>query len=173
MRFFGLFVFLVLSACATAYQPQGLSGGFSETQLSENTFKVNFKGNGYTSNDRAFDFSLLRAAELMSEKNYKYFIIGARQNDEQISYSLSPTQSQSFVNVNSFGNSAYGTATTFNTGGDLVTTRKPRSSLIVIGENQKPKEKGVVFFETEFIIQSIKEKYKINDNNLINKTEAR
>ena len=55
---------IILSACATTYQPQGLSGGFSETQLDTNVFKVSFRGNGYTHAERAEDLALLRSAEL-------------------------------------------------------------------------------------------------------------
>ena len=36
----------VLAGCATAYQPEGLTGGFDETQLDRNVFRVSFKGNG-------------------------------------------------------------------------------------------------------------------------------
>ena len=58
-----LITIAVLSAgCATAYQKQGLTGGFSETQLGENVFQISFKGNGYTSQDRASDFTLLRGS---------------------------------------------------------------------------------------------------------------
>ena len=55
---------LVLVACATAYQPQSFSGGFSETQLDKNVFRVSFKGNGYTNAERAEEMALLRSAEL-------------------------------------------------------------------------------------------------------------
>ena len=34
--------------CATSYQSKGFTGGFSETQVSANSFQVYFQGNGYT-----------------------------------------------------------------------------------------------------------------------------
>jgi hypothetical protein len=37
-----------LVGCATGYQAQGFTGGFDETQLSPNVYRVTFKGNGYT-----------------------------------------------------------------------------------------------------------------------------
>src|SRR5437764_1386447 len=55
---------LLFVACATPYQRHGFTGGFSESQLDENVFRVNFRGNGYTSPERAADFTLLRSAEL-------------------------------------------------------------------------------------------------------------
>jgi hypothetical protein len=42
---------LLVSACATSYQPKGLTGGFDEVQLDTNVYQVRFRGNGYTSAD--------------------------------------------------------------------------------------------------------------------------
>ena len=61
----------LLSGCATAYQPKGFTGGFSETQLDESVFQVSFRGNAYTSSERAADFTLLRSAELTIENGYR------------------------------------------------------------------------------------------------------
>lgn len=62
-----LILSILLTGCSTAYQPHALLGqqGFAETQLSQNHFKVTFKGNEKTSQERASDFALLRASELM------------------------------------------------------------------------------------------------------------
>jgi len=46
-KLFAIFVILI-SGCATTYQPQSFTGGFSETQLAENIFQVLFNGNAYT-----------------------------------------------------------------------------------------------------------------------------
>jgi len=64
---------LVLGGCATTYQPHGFSGGFVETLGDENFAEIRFAGNGYTSKEKALDFSLLRAAEFTLEKKFKYF----------------------------------------------------------------------------------------------------
>jgi len=66
---------LDLVGCAKAYQPKGLSGGFSETQVGENSFNVYFRGNGQTHEERAEDFTLLRSAEVALAHGYQYFII--------------------------------------------------------------------------------------------------
>ena len=50
-----------MQSCATTYQSEGLTGGFSETQLDENIFRVTFYGNGYTGKERVTDFALLRS----------------------------------------------------------------------------------------------------------------
>ena len=36
----GVFVFALLTGCATTYQPAGFTGGYSQTQLAENVFHV-------------------------------------------------------------------------------------------------------------------------------------
>ncbi len=72
---------LLLSGCATgpfgetAYKPNGLAGGYSETHLDKNIFEVSFWANENTTLERINDFTLLRSAELTVDNGYKYFII--------------------------------------------------------------------------------------------------
>ena len=66
------------SACTPYQQNSGLAGllgggGFNETQLSSDVYRVTFGGNKYTTEQRAKDFTLLRCAELALEKGYSYF----------------------------------------------------------------------------------------------------
>ncbi len=81
-----LFVVLLLTSCATTYQKEGWRGGFSETQLSENIFKVNFKGNGRTGSDRVGDFGLLRAAELTLEYGFNYFMVIDKTDETRVGF---------------------------------------------------------------------------------------
>lgn len=73
-----------LVGCATTSQPMGFSGGYSDLQLSGDTFQVTFQGNGYTSRERVTDLLLLRAAELTVEQGYAYFIVVGRERDSQM-----------------------------------------------------------------------------------------
>jgi hypothetical protein len=67
---------LFLTSCATGYHSQGfLGGGYSEIITSPDTFIVTFKGNGYTSHERALRYVLLRASELTIKNGYKYFVV--------------------------------------------------------------------------------------------------
>jgi hypothetical protein len=52
-----------LSGC-TPYKSNGIMGGYTDTQLAPDVFRIGFQGNGYTSTDRTQDFALLRAADL-------------------------------------------------------------------------------------------------------------
>jgi len=66
---------LLLTACATGYQSSGFTGGFKDTQLAPDVFRVSFSGNGFTSSDRVQDFALLRAAELTLANDARYFAV--------------------------------------------------------------------------------------------------
>ncbi len=70
-----MLLLLLLAGACTTYHAAGLSGGFSETQLSPTTYEVRFQGNGYTSAARVEEFLLRRAAELTLEHGYRYFAI--------------------------------------------------------------------------------------------------
>src|SRR5262249_42031204 len=71
---------VLINGCATSYQHKGMTGQFSETQLSENTFRIHFNGNPYTHQERIEDFTLLRSAEIALEHEYPHFIIVERNS---------------------------------------------------------------------------------------------
>lgn len=71
---------VAVSAC-TAYQPSGFTGGFSETRLSDRSYQIRFAGNGFTSEERAAEFLLRRAAELTLESGHRYFTLKDPQSD--------------------------------------------------------------------------------------------
>lgn len=74
IKYISIIFILILSSC-TSYQRLGFGGGYTDKQLSENTFYVSFRGNGYTSWDRVYNFYLRRAAEVMRENGFSYFTI--------------------------------------------------------------------------------------------------
>jgi hypothetical protein len=152
---------LVLTGCATAYQRQGFTGGYSETQLGENIFQVSFRGNGYTSRERASDFSLLRSAELTLERGFRYFVIVESEKDTKIDTYTTPTQSYTTGSAYGYGNYAYGTATTTTYGGHTYFLTKPRTTNTILCFKEKPDINGLVF-DAEFVVKSIKQKYRIN-----------
>jgi len=68
---------LGLVGCATGYQKQSgwfSKGGYKETKIQDDVYKVDFSGNAYTSKSRTQDLCLLRCAELALENDYKYFM---------------------------------------------------------------------------------------------------
>jgi hypothetical protein len=156
-----LFAALMLAGCATPYQRVGFTGGYSETQLGDNIFQVSFRGNGYTSRERASDFSLLRAAELTLEKGFRYFVIVESEKNTKIGTYTTPTRSYTTGSAYGYGNYAYGSATTTTYGGQTYIISKPRATNTILCFKEKPKINGLVF-DAEFVIKSIKQKYGIN-----------
>jgi len=92
-------VAILLASCATGYQKQGFTGEFSETQLGENIFQISFKGDANTSPEQASDLTLLRSAEIVVEKGFRYFtIIDSEKYSKTGTYTYSkPTTTNTIV----------------------------------------------------------------------------
>ena len=159
-----LFVFAVaalfLQGCATSYQESGFSGGYSETQLDENVFRVTFRGNGYTGRERAADFTLLRSAELTLKNGFQYFAIIDANSDTTHSSYTTPTTSNTTGSAYGSGNYVYGNATTTTTGGQTYHISKPSSSNTIVCFKEKPET--TFTYNAKFIYKSIAEKYGID-----------
>lgn len=80
MRLPSLLLLVTLSGCATGYHASGYMGGFSETQLGPNVFRVSFEGNNYTSGERAENFMMLRSAELALAHGFRYFSVATSKD---------------------------------------------------------------------------------------------
>jgi len=136
---FSLLSMLITGCVATAYQPTGSSGGYSHTQLDENIYHVYFKGNEYTSSERASDFALLRCAEITLESGMNYF----RIIDEE-RYTIDDVQQY---------------------GKTIGIAHMPRSKYSIEIYMEKPNTGSKVFNAT-FLRDSIKTKYGIDDKTL-------
>lgn len=163
-----------IQGCATSYQSSGFSGGFSETQLAPNIFTVRFKGNGFTNEERANDFTLLRSAQLTVDSGHTHFAIIDSESKMVRSSYTTPTKTNTYVNtnttitpLNSYGNtvaySAYtsGTARTVTTGGHTYNISKPKAENTIYCFKGKPED--IASFDAVYVIISIKEKYGIED----------
>lgn len=92
LRFTVLLAALSLTfACATPYQPEGYSGGYSEIQLSADTFRVSFRGNGYISADAVNLFWLRRCAEITKAHSARYFVVADEQPLAEATAQTAPT----------------------------------------------------------------------------------
>ena len=54
---------VLLAGCATSYQPQSFTGGFSDYMSAPDEAVVTFHGNGYTSPERVVEMTALRCAD--------------------------------------------------------------------------------------------------------------
>jgi hypothetical protein len=66
---------LLLSACASAYAPESITGGFTEQRVSDTTWWVAYAGNGYTTAETVQTYWLYHAAELTLAKGFDGFQI--------------------------------------------------------------------------------------------------
>jgi hypothetical protein len=148
----------LVSGCATHYQKQSFTGGYSETRLGENIFQVSFRGNGYTSRERASDFSLLRSAEVAIENGYRYFVIVESEKYSKVGAYTTPSTSHTTGSAYGYGNYAYGSATTTTYGGQTFIISKPRANNTILCFKEKPDINALVF-DAEFVTKSIRDKY--------------
>lgn len=160
---------VLISGCATGYNKDGLFGGFTETQLAPDLFRVTFKGNAYTSRERVADFALLRASELCQSNGFPYFAIVAGQSGGKTeSYTTAGTSQTTGsgnyqgtrIGSNVLGSYNYSSTTTYQPG-QTFTMFKPETGLLVQGFKEKPKD--IFTFDAAFLARSIKDRYGIAD----------
>ena len=128
-----LMTVVLLAGCATGFHSMGYTGGYSDIQLGENTFKVSFTGNGYTLQQRALDFALLRSARITLRHGYRYFVVDASESHNRTG----------FVADN------YG----------MSTFSKPRVTLVISCFSEKPLESGKSIFDARYLEASIRKRY--------------
>ena len=142
---------IISSAGCTGYHRQGFTGGFSETQLAPDVFNVRFRGNAYTSAERANDFALLRAAELTREHGYTHFVLVSEKEEIRVSSFSTPGS----LSLTTEGNSSKA----IYTGGQSYTHLKPETSVRIRCFSSRPE--GIEAFDAAFVEQSLKAKHKI------------
>jgi hypothetical protein len=152
---------LIASGCATGYHAKSLSGGFTETQLDQNVFQVSFHGNGYTSRERAADFTLLRSAEIARMHGFGYFIIVERADRTGYGTYTTPTESYSSGSATTYGNTTYGSATTTTYGGHTYLIQKPGLANTIVCFKDRPDDVQGLVYNADFIYRSLTQKYGI------------
>jgi hypothetical protein len=65
----------LIAGCGTAYQPDGVSGGYSDRVLAKNTAQVTFRGNRFTAPDTVHSYLLRRCAEVTLHNGFNYFVL--------------------------------------------------------------------------------------------------
>jgi hypothetical protein len=150
---------VALGGCATGYQSSGFSGGFSETQLAPDVFRISFAGNGFTSGERAQDFAMLRAADLSVKHGFTHFAVINEANSMARQTITTPGQSYTTGNVNVVGGRAYYSAQSTYVPGANIDVFKPRSGLLIRCFRGQPK--GTYGFDARFLQSSIRAKYRL------------
>ncbi|MFN7473330.1 MAG: CC0125/CC1285 family lipoprotein [Burkholderiales bacterium] len=171
MRQTTLLFFLIatlICGCATEYQPNktfsvgGIplfsSGGFTESQLDTNVFRVTFDGNEFTAGQRASDLVLLRSADIALKHNFAFFVIVDSKTYNNVSSFTTPIQSTTTGSATRTGNMVSGNATTTTTGGQTYVTVMPSATNTIVYFKEKPSVQGLVY-NAEFICNSLGQKY--------------
>ena len=157
-------VALYISGCVTPYEYHNVwtGGGFDELQLSENSWKVSFKGNEFDDKDRIYDLCLLRCAELTINNGYKYFSVVTRENTSEVGSYTTPTYTTpTYTTQVGSGLGAFQSTTGGQTyGGQNITTSSPRSSIEIVCYASKPA--NVHSYSAVYLKKTIKAKYQIN-----------
>ena len=65
----------ILINCSTPYQPKGALGGYSEEQILDNLYRVEYAGNQHSKPENVQNYLMYRCAELTQEKGSDYFAI--------------------------------------------------------------------------------------------------
>jgi hypothetical protein len=134
-----LMAVILLCACSTPYQRDGFRGGHSDLLLDSNTYRVSFRGNGYTSSDKVETYLLYRCAELTVNKGFDYFVIIDRNAEARQSLY---TTSGTFSSSTSFsGNAAY-TSGSYSPGVTIPITRHRATVMIKTFKGVKPDMSG-------------------------------
>ena len=152
IRLIAAIALLSLFGCASGYKPNGLfNGGFSSTQLSANTFTVRFKGNEYTSPERAADFALLRSAEIADKHGFSWI--------EVLNEQASTTTSSTGMPVFGAGGNVFG--------GSIVTEHEPEQTYKIRCHHDNIDDSPSLL-KVSFLLQSLRSKYKLQASNALN-----
>jgi len=152
------FIIILINACSTPYQKSGLTGGYKEYYLGDNTVKVTARGNAFTSLEKVQNIVLVRSAELC---NITDDVIEVISSNSRFKTNLYSTPSQP---VTTYGSNQ--TSTVYY-GGSTGTISKPRAEIIfkcreyselntTESELEKSSEYGVKYFSAKKVLQYIK-----------------
>lgn len=146
--------------CATPYQPVGLLGGFSDSQIQNDIFRVNFRGNGYTDLSTASDYALLRAAEIAIQNGFNYFIIIQDNSSIKTSIITTPGYAHTYGDIGAHGDyGSYYAHTTYYPGTSTAVER-PFASYLIKCFKRKPNIDAGFIYDANQIEQYIGQKVK-------------
>lgn len=149
----------LLASCATPYQSSGFAGGFEETRLAPDVFRVSFAGNAYTRTQRAQDLAMLRAAELTLHHRFTHFALLNEQNEVAQQQFQTGGYATTTGTVYGVGQTAYYSGQTYYNPGQTITMNKPRTAILIRCFRSDPKVE--MAFDAAFLKHSLKTKYKI------------
>jgi hypothetical protein len=150
---------LSLCSCATPYRPLKGGTGYASAQVASNEFAVRFQGNADTTLERAYDFALLRSAEVTLQNGFHFFsVVDITNTSSAKRYTeVSRTYAASVPGFDDFGRYDYSPV--------IVEVQQPRihytpgTVFLIQCFSVKPTEKFA--YDAAILAESLKRKYKI------------
>lgn len=81
-----LCLLVIIGGCATPYRPISTGGGSYYQKIQENVYRVGFRGNVAISFNQAYEYSLLRAAEIGRQLGYSHFVVESQEDKSKREY---------------------------------------------------------------------------------------
>lgn len=79
----------LLVGCVTPYAPSSLRGGrvgYDDVRVADDAYLVSFAGSGYTSDEQALNYAMLRAAEVGLAHGFAFFSVELRRYNGSTTY---------------------------------------------------------------------------------------
>lgn len=145
----------MLAACATPYQPLGMSGGYSETKLTSTKYLVSFSGNEHTSRETVQAYLLNRCAELTLDNGFAYFRIveGGVEGNARTFQTSSEYRSTTVHR----GTRTLGTSTTYGTytPGDTIRVTSYSGTVTIVMMNAPDKPDDPRLYDARELSQNL------------------
>ncbi|MCV6605699.1 MAG: hypothetical protein OIF34_10365 [Porticoccaceae bacterium] len=138
--------------------------GYTETQLRENIYRLQYLSKKSATGAQSSDFALLRAAELTLRHNYPYFVILDRADEVRDATNHIAGRRRTEVTFNNYDRttgSGNGTAVTRVNGSATFLSAEPRSLLLVRFVKDRQPVADKLIYDAQFVRDSITEKYQL------------
>lgn len=122
-----LLAVIAVSACATGYNTRGVVA----VPLGRDLYRIEANLNQYSNQSMVQDYLLLRAADTAIEAGAEGFVIVSERNTTRQRTFVTGGSSQTTATVQSFGNYAYGSATTTHSAPQIIERTMPGGSIMI------------------------------------------
>lgn len=158
----GAVVLLALAGCGspTKYQAEAWDGGFNETRLDKNVFKVSFQGNKYSKPERIEEMALLRSADVTLSNGFTHFVILSGKSKEDVHTFTTPVEVHTSSKKKKVADGSETRSVSYTTGGDTFVSVMPTTTNTIMVFKRKPDRPEMVY-DARFLCGSLGRKYQV------------
>ncbi len=139
--------FVGASGCATAYGPMGYSGGYKDAQLNADVYRVEFRGNGYTSRETVELYLHYRCAELTVQSGYDWFVLLSGGSDARAGSYTAPGHYTGQTSATG------GSTGTYTPGTSYTWTKYGATAMMRVFKGKKPNDAFVAAFDAHEVLR--------------------